>query len=223
MPQLAVPRPVHCPVGAACAAGRGVQTPALPGSAQEAQAPGQAVAQQTACAQMPVLHSTSLVQVAPMGTFPQLPFRQVLGARQSASVVQVVLHWPEAPQVKGAQDWLCAAIQTPCPSQRCAEVSVDPVQPADWQMTPAAYFSQAPVPSQTPSVPHAATPCSSQFWRGSVPTSAGMHVPKLSGLAQLRQIPSQASLQQTPSAQNPEAHWLPTEQADPILLPPAVG
>jgi hypothetical protein len=172
---------------------------------------------------MPVLHSKSLAQVAPMGTFPQLPFMQVLGARQSASVVQVVLHWPEAPQVNGAQDWLCAAIQTPCPSQRCAEVSVDPVQPAGWQMTPAEYFSQTPVPSQTPSVPHATTPWSSQLWRGSVPTSAGMHVPKLSGLAQVRQIPSQASLQQTPSAQNPEAHWLPVEQADPIVLPPAVG
>jgi len=158
-----------------------------------------------------------------MGTFPQLPFRQVLGARQSASVAQVVLHRPEAPQVNGAHGWLCAAAQTPCPSQRCAKVSVEPVQPAGWQMTPAEYFSQAPVPSQTPSVPHAATPWSSQSWRGSVPTSAGMHLPGLSGLAQVRQMPSQAWLQQTPSAQTPEAHWLPAEQVDPIWPPPAVG
>jgi hypothetical protein len=200
-----------------------VQTPALPGSAQEAQVPGQAVAQHTSCAQMPVLHSASLAQVAPMGTFPQLPFMQVLGARQSASLVQVVLHRPEAPQVNGAQGWLCAAAQTPCPSQRCAKVSVEPVQPAGWQMTPAEYFSQAPVPSQTPSLPHAATPWSSQLWRGSVPTSAGIHLPRLSGLAQVRQMPSQASLQHTPSAQNPEAHWLPAEQADPIdpIWPPS--
>jgi hypothetical protein len=90
-------------------------------------------------------------------------------------------------------------------------------------MTPAEYFSQAPVPSQTPSVPHAATPWSSQLWRGSVPTSAGRHVPGLSGLTQVRQMPSQASLQQTPSAQNPEAHWVLPVHDDPISPVPAVG
>ena len=223
MPQAVAPWSVHCPVGAAWPAGRGVQAPALPESAHEAQVPGQAVAQHTSCAQMPVLHSTSLAQTAPMGTFPQLPFMQVLGARQSASVAQVVLHWPEAPQTNGAQGWLCAAAHTPCPSQRCANVSVEPAQPALWQMTPAEYLSQAPVPSQTPLVPQVATPWSSQLLRGSVPTSAGMHVPTFPAPAQVRQTPSHVSLQQTPSAQNPEAHWLPPEHADPISPVPAVG
>jgi hypothetical protein len=37
-------------------------------------------------------------------------------------------------------------------------MSIDPVQPALWQATPATYFSQAPVPSQKPSVPQVAAP-----------------------------------------------------------------
>lgn len=90
-------------------------------------------------------------------------------------------------------------------------------------MTPAEYFSQAPVPSQTPSVPHAATPWSTQLSRGSVPISTGIHVPKLSVLAQVRQTPPHASLQQTPSAQNPEAHWVPPMHVDPIAPVPAGG
>lgn len=130
VPQPVAPWSEHAPAGAACPAGSGVQAPALPGRAQEAQLPGQAVAQQIPCAQTPVLHWASLEQLAPMGIFPQLPFMQVLGARQSASVLQVVLHWPDDPQTNGAQGRLCAARQTPCPSQRCAKVSVEPVQPA---------------------------------------------------------------------------------------------
>jgi hypothetical protein len=90
-------------------------------------------------------------------------------------------------------------------------------------MTPAEYFSQAPVPSQTPSVPHAATPWSWQLRRGSVPMSAGIQVPRLSVLAQVRQTPPHASLQQTPSAQNPEAHWALPAHVDPISPVPALG
>jgi hypothetical protein len=199
-----------------------VQAPALPGSAHEAQAAGQAVAQHTPCAQTPVLHWSSLEQTAPIGTFPQLPFMQVLGATQSTSVVQVVLHRPD-PQINGAQGWLWAAWQMPRPSQRCAKVSVDPVHPALWQITPAEYFSQAPVPSHSPSVPHPATPWSSQLSRGSVPMSAGIQVPELSALAQVRQTPPHASLQQTPSAQNPEAHWAFPVHGVPIAPEPAAG
>ena len=62
------------------------------------------------------------------------------------------------PQTYGAQDWLAGAVQVPRPSQRPANVSILPVQPALWQATPATYFSQAPVPSQKPSVPQLAAP-----------------------------------------------------------------
>jgi hypothetical protein len=88
----------HCPSGS-IPAGTLMQLPALPpGSPQDLQLPVQVVAQQAPCAQIPELQSTSIAQLAPIGFLPQLPLLQVVGAMQSASTVQVVLHWPVAPQ-----------------------------------------------------------------------------------------------------------------------------
>lgn len=116
-----------------------MQLPALPLSPQDLQVPVQAVAQQAPCAQMPELQSASAPQLAPIGFLPQLPLLQVFGAMQSASAVQVVLHWPVVPHTYGAQDWPCIAGQAaPLPSQRPAKVNVDPVHPAFWQTTPGA-------------------------------------------------------------------------------------
>ena len=73
-------------------AGTLVQAPALPARPQDLQVPVQAVAQQAPWAQIPELQSVSVPQLAPIGFLPQLPLLQVLGAMQSASAVQVVLH-----------------------------------------------------------------------------------------------------------------------------------
>jgi hypothetical protein len=141
--------------------------------------------QQVPCAQKPELQSVSAEQLAPTGCLPQLPFRQLAPAMQSAPVVQVVLHCPEAPQTNGAHDSAGVVTQVPRPSQRPAKVSDDPVQPALWQATPTTYFSQAPAPSQNPSVPQPAVPMSWQLERGSVPTSAGMQMPTCWAAAQV--------------------------------------
>ena len=135
-----------------------MQVPALPVTSHDLQFPVQVVAQQTLWAQWADLQSVSAPQLAPGGLSPQLPETQKFPLVQSASAEQVVLHWPVVPQVKGAHDWLAGAVQVPIPSQRPANVSVLVLQPALWQATPATYFSQAPVPSQKPSVPQLAAP-----------------------------------------------------------------
>jgi hypothetical protein len=137
LPQAIAPESVHCASGS-IPAGTLVQVPPLPGSAHDLQLPVQVVAQQTPVAQIVELHSASPPQVAPRGFLPQLPFLQVLGATQSASVAHVVAHCPFAPQLNGAHVCEPALGQAPpIPSQRPAEVSVEPVQPAIWHMVPA--------------------------------------------------------------------------------------
>jgi hypothetical protein len=173
------------------------------------QLPVQVVAQQTPCAQWPDLQSASAPQGPPGGLRPQLPFTQKLPLVQSVSAEQMVLHCPDVPQMNGAHDWLAGALQFPMPSQRPANESVVPVQPELWQAAPATYFSQAPVPSHTPSVPQLFTPWSSQSLWGSVPSSAGMQVPTVPVEAQVTQVPVQALLQQTLSAQNPDWQSVP--------------
>jgi hypothetical protein len=112
-------------------------------------------------------------------------------------------------------------MQAPLPSQRAAEVSVDPPHVCGVQSDPREYLRQAPVPSHTPSVPQVAIPWSVQSLRGSVPTSAGRQVPTLPWAAQVTHNPLQAALQQTPSAQNPLAQALPCVHAVPTANPGA--
>ena len=70
----------------------------VPGSAHDAHGPVHAVAQQTPCAQWPLLHSLSVVQV-PKAEVPHRPFRQVAGDAQSWGPVQLSLHVsPPGPQ-----------------------------------------------------------------------------------------------------------------------------
>jgi hypothetical protein len=111
--------------------------PALPVSAHDRHVPVHAIEQQTPCAQMPELHSAPSPHVPPSGFLPQLPITHVFGATQSESMVQVVRHWPLAPHMNGAHDWLAAPIQVPAPSHRPADCSDDPTQPASWQIVPA--------------------------------------------------------------------------------------
>jgi hypothetical protein len=114
-----------------------VQVPTLPETLHERQVPVQAVPQQTPCAQKPLLHSASPPQAPPIGFLPQLPLMQLLGAMQSASVMQIVRQRPSVPQTNGVHAWPGTPVQAPAPSQRNADVSVDPVQAMSWQTVPA--------------------------------------------------------------------------------------
>jgi hypothetical protein len=196
-------------------AGTLMQVPALFAIAHDLHVPVQVVAQQTPCAQMAELQSALAAQVAPMGFLPQLPDRQNVPVWQSVSAMQVVLHCPPVPHMNGAQVWLAGAEQVPVPSQRPAKVSVEPVQPAVWQATPAGYFSHTPVPSQVPSVPQVAAPLSLHWPRGLVPRSAGTQVPLMYDPAQVTQAPVQALSQQTPSTQNPDRQAVADVHASP--------
>jgi len=89
------------------------------------------------------------------------------------------------------------------------------------QVKPGAYVSQAPVPSQRPSVPQLACPLSTQIARGSLPALATLvQRPRLPCSAQLRQAPSQVVSQHTPSTQLPEAHSVPAMHTSPSCLSP---
>ena len=80
----------------------------------------------------------------------------------------------------------------------------------------AAYFEHPPIPSQTPDWPQLDSGLRAHTWWGSgAPSVVGAQVPRRPDCAQLTQGPVQAMLQQTPSAQNPEAHCDPALQMAP--------
>jgi hypothetical protein len=68
--------------------GTSVQTPRVPGSAQDLQGPTQAVAQQTPCAQKPLLQVSLLVHGVPGRGRWQDPSRQTVPAVQCWSPLQ---------------------------------------------------------------------------------------------------------------------------------------
>jgi len=116
-----------------------VQVPELPARAQEAQVPVQAVVQQTPWEQIAELHSAATVHGCPIALRPQLAFTQVIGDKQSPSVLHMVLQALVAgSQVKGSQGKLVTAPHVPAPSQVRAGVSTAPVQLPATQMVPLA-------------------------------------------------------------------------------------
>jgi hypothetical protein len=75
------------------------------------------------------------------------------------------------------------------------------------QMVSAGYIPQPPMPSQRPVWPHEAACSSTQMPCGSPrPVSTGQQVPAWASWLHETQEPVQATLQQTPSVQNPDAH-----------------
>jgi hypothetical protein len=136
-----------------------VHVPGVPASAHDLHVAVQAVAQQTPCAQMPLVQSVFAVQAVPLGRFVQTPFAQMFGETQSAVTVHDVLHAP-VPHAYGSHIDVVAAWQVPAPLQARADVSVDPVQLAATHVVPPAYSRQPPAPSQVPSVPQPAAPAS---------------------------------------------------------------
>src|SRR4051794_16304885 len=126
---------------------------------------------------------------------------------QSVSAAQVVLH-AVPPQVNGAQLVVTGAGQAPLPLQLVAAVATPAGQLAvthtlgvgcSWQAPPAA---QTPVLPQTgPTVQRASA----------APAASAAQVPLVEPVRaaeQAVQAPVQALLQQKPSTQNPDAHWV---------------
>jgi hypothetical protein len=69
-----------------------VQIPSVPESAQDWQAPVQALSQQTPCAQKPLLHWLAAEQIAPLLEGPQELLAHRLGVRHWLSAVQALKH-----------------------------------------------------------------------------------------------------------------------------------
>jgi len=74
------------------------------------------------------------------------------------SAVQLLLQTPPVPHAYWLQLCGVPGLQVPVPSHLPAGMSVAPLQVLAPQAVPAAYFSQAPLPSQKPSPMHVAGP-----------------------------------------------------------------
>jgi hypothetical protein len=133
---------------------------------------------------------------------------------QSVSAAHVVAQAVPLQVRYGVQLIIMPAAQLPVPLHVLAVVSVPPLHDAAAQTVPAVYFAHAPFPSQDPSVPHVDAVCMVQLLSGSVPTTTLPHVPSvpapLCAAVHAVHVPEHAVLQQTPSAQKPLVHWVPS-------------
>jgi hypothetical protein len=197
-----------------------VQTPAVPGSAHDLQAAVQAVPQQTPWAQIVEAHSVPSEQLAPLIFLPQELTLHTLGVTQFAAVVQASKHfWPL--HANGAHGRELGAMHCPVLVQVDGGVYTLAAHVSPAQTVPTAYFRQPPAPSHLPSAPHAAAPPSLHMLRlSAAPAAMDVQRPIDEGRAQLRQAPLQASAQQTPSAQKPEAHSAAVVHIWPFCLGP---
>jgi hypothetical protein len=119
---------------------------------------------------------------------------------QSALLAQVVLH-ALAPQMNGVHEEVAGVTQVPVPLQVEVgwKVEVAQLWPMHW--VPPAYFWQAPLPSQKPSLPQLVIPASVQRALGSAtPAGTSTQVPTWLGLVTSQELQRavQAVLQQTP-------------------------
>jgi hypothetical protein len=196
------------------------QVPSAEGSAQLRQAPWQASAQQTPSTQKPLAHSPAPAQVCPFDFGPQVPLTQLWPVTQSASVWQwftqaLSVHW------NGSQSCTPGDRQAPMPLQVPAVLSRSPLHDGATQTVSAAYLEHPPTPSQPPDCPQVDAGLFTQRpWGSAAPSVVGEQVPIRPDCAQLTQGPVQAVLQQTPSAQKPEAHCDPALQTAPVGLGP---
>ena len=100
---------------------------------------------------------------------------QTLGARQSASLAQLVRHAPAVPHRYGAHETGSAIRQVPAPLQVRVGVAVEPVHVAAAHIVAPEWLRHAPAPSQVPSLPQVIAPSSEHWFSGSVPLAALMH------------------------------------------------
>ena len=117
----------------------GEQVPSEPARLQAAHAPVQALLQQTLFTQKPEAQALDIVQVAPIGSLPQVSGvpMQVDGAVQSVLTVHAVLQTLfVVSQANGSHSDVVTVLQLPAPSQVRAGVSVSPVQLWATQVVP---------------------------------------------------------------------------------------
>jgi hypothetical protein len=94
-----------------------------------------------------------------------------------------------------------------------AVFSLPPLQDGGVHTVSIAYLAHPPEPSQTPVSPQLEASDFTQIACGSAtPAATGTQMPTRSIWLQVTQGPVQALLQQTPSTQYPEAHWLASVQ-----------
>lgn len=107
--------------------------------------------------------------------------------------------------------------QVPSPLQVPGVFIRSPVHEGATQTVSAAYLAQPPRPSQVPVWPQVDGSVAVQIlWGSPAPSAVGQQVPTRPLWLQLTQGPLQATLQQNPSAQNPEAHWFAAVQTAPM-------
>jgi hypothetical protein len=135
-------------------------------------------------------------------------------------VLHVVLHAPAA-QANGGQSRTPGGLHVPCPSHVPGVLSRVPAHDGGTHTVSGPYFAQAPNPSHAPVWPHFAAPLSLQILRGSgTPWSIGQHVPRRPVWLHETHAPWQATAQQTPSVQKPDAHSSFFAQLEPFILSP---
>jgi len=128
VPQVEAAVMVQPPAGSGVPAASGAQVPAVPGSAQELQAPQEAAPQHTPLTQWVLMQSPPVAQARPFGlSAVQEPERQTFPAAHWASVEQVVRQ-EEAPQTYGVQVDVLAVAQAPVPVQCDSAVYVPAAQ-----------------------------------------------------------------------------------------------
>jgi len=176
--------------------------------------------QHTPSTQKPEAQSAALLQTPPSCLGPQLWLTQAMPAVQSASLMHVGLQAPPA-QRNGVQSRRPGGLHVPRPSHVPGVLRRSPAQEGSTQTVSAAYFAQAPKPSHVPVSPHFAAPLSVQTFRGSgLPWSMGQQVPSRPVWLHDTHAPWQASAQQTPSVQKPEAQSELFVQPVPFILRP---
>ncbi len=182
-------------------ASMGEQVP-IPFRLQALQAPQLALPQQTLSTQLPELHWLAPVQAVPFGLRPQLlgvvPW-QVVGDRQSVSLVQVVLQ-AFVPQTYGSHCFVAAIAQLPLPLQFAGSVNVDPLHIWDPHDVFVSACWQVPLPVQLPVFPQGMLAETGHFPCSSAPPEGMLaHVPALPGTLQAWQVPHDGEAQQMPS------------------------
>jgi len=134
---------------------------------------------------------------------------------QSESIAQLPLQ-AVAPQTYAPHDCVCVAGHAPAPLQEAPSVATPPPHDASRHEVGSPGYAQAVrvVPSHAPpqTVPSVEqtvrAPCG--------PPLTAVQVPAFPETSQASHCPSQATLQQTPSAHSPFAHWPFAEHAPPF-------
>lgn len=114
------------------------QVPSLPATAHDLHVPVQVAEQHRPWAQITELHSSSAPQAAPSGFFPQLLLTHVLGATQSASVMQLVRQvFPSVAHWYGMHDCVIDPEHPPALSHVPVVVRIEPTHASAAHTTPA--------------------------------------------------------------------------------------